>query len=241
MTSPLPDALSFAEAAVLPLGITTAASALFQRDFLAMNPPVAAPASAGQTLLVWGGSTGVGVNAIQLAVAAGYRVVATGSPRNFDTVKRLGAEAVFDYRSPTVATDLLRASHGRRMAGAIGSLDDLDTLRSAASDADAVIHLAFNHDFSRFEENSAQDRRAIGTLGDALKGSDKILLVTSGVALLAPGRVATEADVPTPDPSYPRRPKKRPACWRTAGCTQRPCGSRHRSMAWARSTASSRY
>jgi len=86
-----------------------------------------------------------------------------------------------------------------------GSLDDLDRLRSAASDADAVIHLAFNHDFSRFEQNSAQDRRAIETLGDALKGSDKILLVTSGVALLAPGRVATEADVPTPNPSYPRR------------------------------------
>jgi len=58
-------------------------------------------------------------NAIQLAVAAGYRVVATASPRNFDTVKRLGAEAVFDYRSPTIVADLLKALHGRRMAGAI--------------------------------------------------------------------------------------------------------------------------
>ena len=86
-----------------------------------------------------------------------------------------------------------------------GTLDDHDALRSAASAADAVIHLAFNHDFSKFAENAEQDRRAIETLGDALEGSDRPLLVTGGVALLAPGRVATEADVPPSDPSYPRK------------------------------------
>ncbi len=86
-----------------------------------------------------------------------------------------------------------------------GTLDDLDTLRSAASAADAVIHTAFNHDFSRFAESCEQDRRAIEILGGALEGSDRPLLVTGGVALLAPGRVATEADTPLSDPSYPRK------------------------------------
>lgn len=86
-----------------------------------------------------------------------------------------------------------------------GTLDDLDALRSAASAADAVIHTAFNHDFSKFAANAEQDRRAIEVMGEALEGSDKPLIVTSGVALLAPGRVSTEQDT-TPDlPSFPRR------------------------------------
>ncbi|WP_428486305.1 SDR family oxidoreductase [Rhodopila sp.] len=86
-----------------------------------------------------------------------------------------------------------------------GTLDDLDALHSAASAADAVIHLAFNHDFSRFVENAEQDRRAIETLGSALEGSDRPLLVTGGVALVAPGRMATEADVAPVIPSFPRK------------------------------------
>jgi nucleoside-diphosphate-sugar epimerase len=84
-----------------------------------------------------------------------------------------------------------------------GTVDDLDILRSAASSADAVIHTAFNHDFSKFAENAEQDRRAIEVLGGALEGSDRPLLVTSGLARLAQGRLATEADIP--DPSMPRR------------------------------------
>lgn len=79
-----------------------------------------------------------------------------------------------------------------------GTLDDLDLLRSAASTADAVIHTAFNHDFSTFAANAAQDRVAIETLGGALEGSQRPLLVTSGLARLAQGRTATEADLPSP-------------------------------------------
>lgn len=86
-----------------------------------------------------------------------------------------------------------------------GSLEDLDSLQSGAAAADGVIHTAFNHDFSKFAENSELDRRAIEALGAALEGSDRPLLVTSGVALLAPGRTATEDDAPPPNsPSYPR-------------------------------------
>ncbi|WP_437750985.1 SDR family oxidoreductase [Sorangium sp. So ce1389] len=87
-----------------------------------------------------------------------------------------------------------------------GTLDDLDRLAEAAGNADAVIHLAFNHDFSKFVENSEQDRRAIEAMGEALVGTDKPILVTTGLALIAPGRVATEADMPPlSDPNFPRK------------------------------------
>src|SRR6204780_256823 len=94
-------------------------------------------------------------------------------------------------------------------AGALvhrGSLADLDSLRSGAAQSDAVIHTAFNHDFSKFVENCTEDRRAIEAIGAVLEGSDRPLLVTSGVALLAPGRTATEEDVPPfNSPTYPRK------------------------------------
>jgi nucleoside-diphosphate-sugar epimerase len=87
-----------------------------------------------------------------------------------------------------------------------GSLADLDSLRKGAKQSDAVVHTAFNHDFSKFAENCAEDRRAIEAIGAVLEGSDRPLLVTSGVALLAPGRTATEADMPPfNSPSYPRK------------------------------------
>jgi nucleoside-diphosphate-sugar epimerase len=87
-----------------------------------------------------------------------------------------------------------------------GSLANLDSLRSGAAQSDAVIHTAFNHDFSKFVENCAEDGRAIEAIGAVLEGSDRPLLVTSGVALLAPGRTATEEDVPPLNsPTYPRK------------------------------------
>lgn len=81
------------------------------------------------------------------------------------------------------------------------TLDDLDTLRSVASAADAVIHTAFNHDFSKFIENAEQDRRVIEALGNSLEESGRPLLVTSGLSGLPRG--ATEADLP--NPASPRK------------------------------------
>jgi nucleoside-diphosphate-sugar epimerase len=75
-----------------------------------------------------------------------------------------------------------------------GAIEDLETLRASAAKSDAVIHLAFNHDFSKFAANSEADKRAIEALGVALKGTDRPLIVTSGVAIVAPGRLATEDD-----------------------------------------------
>ncbi|CAN5250268.1 SDR family oxidoreductase [soil metagenome] len=83
-----------------------------------------------------------------------------------------------------------------------GDLEDPDSLRSGAAAAEGVIHTAFNHDFSKFKENCELDRGAIEALGSALEGSDRPLLVTSGLALVASGRLATEADSPVP--GFPR-------------------------------------
>ena len=119
MASAMPAPLSFEAASVLPLGLSTAATALFEPDCLALDRPTAAPRSTGKTVLVWGGSTSVGGNAIQLAVAAGYDVITTASPRNFDYVKRLGARLVFDYASKSVIADIIAALKGRQLAGAL--------------------------------------------------------------------------------------------------------------------------
>ena len=85
-----------------------------------------------------------------------------------------------------------------------GNVEDLATLRSGAAAAEGAIHTAFNHDFSKFKENSETDRRAIEALGSVLAGSDRPLLVTSAVGLLPKGRRVTEADMPPAGSPNPR-------------------------------------
>ncbi|KAK3323352.1 chaperonin 10-like protein [Cercophora scortea] len=114
----IPDEVSFAQAAVLPLGFATAASGLYVPGYLELElPTVAAAEPMGKTVLIWAGASSVGSNAIQLARASGYDVFTTCSPRNFEYCTTLGAERVFDYRSPTVVEDLVAAFKGRTCAG----------------------------------------------------------------------------------------------------------------------------
>ncbi|QIB03194.1 SDR family oxidoreductase [Pseudomonas fluorescens] len=120
------------------------------------------------------GATGwVGSAVVQELIDAGHQV--TGLARSDDKAAALAATGAKVIR---------------------GTLDDLDVLHQAASAADAVIHTAFNHDFSRFVENAEQDRHVIETLGSALQGSERPLLVTSG--LLGLTRGASELEVPSP-------------------------------------------
>ncbi|QJY46553.1 SDR family oxidoreductase [Pseudonocardia broussonetiae] len=80
-----------------------------------------------------------------------------------------------------------------------GDLDDLDGLRTASAAADGVVHLAFRHDlaFTGDMAGAAEaDRRAVEAIGDALAGSDRPLVIASGLLGVAPGRTATERDVP---------------------------------------------
>jgi nucleoside-diphosphate-sugar epimerase len=78
-----------------------------------------------------------------------------------------------------------------------GDLNDLDTLRAGAAGSDGAIHLAFIHNFTDFEAAATADRRAIETMGAALEGSGKPLVIASGTPAV-PGRVATERDESAP-------------------------------------------
>jgi nucleoside-diphosphate-sugar epimerase len=77
-----------------------------------------------------------------------------------------------------------------------GSLDDPQSLREGAALSDGVIHLGYNHDFSRMEEAALTDRNAIEAIGTVLKNSDRPFVIAGGVLGLAPGRIATESDQP---------------------------------------------
>ena len=117
LASPIPSGMTFEQAAVFPLAVSTAASALFQTDQLGLRHPTSAAAPTGEAVVVWGGSTSVGSNAVQLAVAAGYRVVTTASPRNHARMRELGASDVFDRASATVVHDVAASLVGVRVAG----------------------------------------------------------------------------------------------------------------------------
>ncbi len=120
MASEIPDDIAFEKAAVIPVGLSTAASGMFQQEYLKLQfPTEPGREETGKTVLIWGGASSVGSNAIQLAVAAGYEVITTASPKNFEYVKKLGASQVFDYNSPTVGDDLLDAFKGKTIAGAV--------------------------------------------------------------------------------------------------------------------------
>ena len=132
-----------------------------------------------------------------------------------------------------VVKDLLEAGHqvlgmARSDAGAEalaaagasvhrGTLEDLESLRTGAAQADGVIHTAFNHDFSKFLDNTVVEQAAIDALGGALEGTDRPLVITSGIAFMGPGRVATEDDAIPENAPLPRNPEAAAARWAARG------------------------
>ena len=122
------------------------------------------------------GATGfIGSRVVKELIGAGHQVI--GVYRSDEKAPALAAAGAEVYR---------------------GSIDDPESLKDGAARSDGVIHLAFNHDFSKFAANCETDRRVIEALGSALAGSGRPLIVTSGTAIakVAPGEPATE-DAPT--------------------------------------------
>jgi hypothetical protein len=119
MASPIPDFLSFERACVIPMACSAASCALDQKTFLGLQYPTFPPAPSNEEfVLITGGSSSVGSNAIQLARTSGYGVVTTSSPVNFDRNRDLGALYVFDYNSSTLQEDIVAVLKGKRVAGA---------------------------------------------------------------------------------------------------------------------------
>ena len=87
-----------------------------------------------------------------------------------------------------------------------GCLEDLESLKSGAAKSDAVIHLAFNHDFSNLKQNSDDDRKVIETLGEVVAGSDWPIVITSGTGLARSntGGPAMETDDHVSSAEFPR-------------------------------------
>ncbi len=132
-------------------------------------------------VFVTGASGFVGTAVVQELVKAGHHVLGLArSEASAAKVKAAGAEVHY------------------------GDLEDTESLREGASRADGVIHCGFIHDFTRFAEVCAVDERAIETLAGVLAGSYRPLIVTSGTALVSPGKIAAE-DMPSPfNPAWPR-------------------------------------
>ncbi len=129
------------------------------------------------------GATGfIGTPVVKELITAGHKVL--GMARSDEGAKSLAAIGADVHRS---------------------SLEDLESLRRGAAAADAVIHLAFIHDFSKFVEYCELDRQAIEVIGSELAGFERPFIATSGLAgLAAPGQLATEDSVIPPNFPFPR-------------------------------------
>jgi NADPH:quinone reductase-like Zn-dependent oxidoreductase len=115
----LPANIDYKDGVVLPLALNTAICGLFKEGMMGLDWPSVdtKPNSNGKVVVVYGGSSSVGLTAIQLAINAGCRVIATASSKNFDLVRKAGASHVFDYKSSTIADDIANVVGKDQFAG----------------------------------------------------------------------------------------------------------------------------
>ncbi|KAJ8127787.1 hypothetical protein O1611_g5849 [Lasiodiplodia mahajangana] len=118
MACPIPQSLSYEDASTMPLGISTAAAALFQEKTLRLQPPVLYPPTRDEWVIIAGATGNVGSHGVRLAAAAGYKVLGTASTSSFDVAKKLGATELVDYKSKDLAGALLQKLAGQKVAGA---------------------------------------------------------------------------------------------------------------------------
>ena len=131
MACPIPSFMPYESAAVFPLGVSTAAAALFQDDFLKIGKPRSKPERSPKTVLIWGGTSAVGSNAIQLAVAAGCQVIATASKTKIDFVKNeLGATDVKDYTGASIVTELQQRLKNEDVIGAFDAIGNKQSTKA---------------------------------------------------------------------------------------------------------------
>lgn len=128
LAATLPETMVFEDASVLPLAVSTAAAGLFEADQLGLDfSALGASEPRDEIVVVWGGATAVGGNAVQLARAAGYRVITTASSDNHERMLQLGAETAFDYHDPAAVARIIEAVKGSVVAGilavAVGSAE----------------------------------------------------------------------------------------------------------------------
>ena len=123
-------------------------------------------------VFVTGASGWIGSATVDELLAAGHHV--TGLARSDASAAALEAKGVDVWR---------------------GDLDDLDSIRDGAAEADAVVHLANKHDFANPAVSNAAERAAVQTIGDTLSGTGRPFLLAAGVVGLAQGRPGTEDDV----------------------------------------------
>ncbi|KIX96292.1 uncharacterized protein Z520_08070 [Fonsecaea multimorphosa CBS 102226] len=130
--APIPQSLSYEDAAVIPLAFSTAVGGLYQDGFLGVHLPQNSHEKTGQTLLVWSGSSSVGSAVIQLAAASGVDVIATASPRNFEHCKSLGASAIFDHADDDIVEKLATRLQSSNVIGAFDAFGTEESTRKVA-------------------------------------------------------------------------------------------------------------